>query len=268
MSPISSRKIVPPCGELEAPLAVADGAGEGAAHVAEQLGLEQLLGDRAAVHRHEQAAPRAGCCSGARARQLLAGAALAGDRAPCCRCPRPCSTISSTQRSARARADDVLEAVARAELALEQAVLGLAAGRARSPGRPGAAPRRGCAWSKGFSRYQKAPGAQRLDRGLGAAVAGDHDAGQVGLELVDLPHQLEAVDARACARRRAPGRAARRRRRAMRLARVARARDRVARRARGCARARVGTAPRRRSRGRASLADARASAGGEGGRRV
>ena len=44
ISPISSRKSVPPSRLLEQPALVRDGAGERAAHVAEQLGLEQALG--------------------------------------------------------------------------------------------------------------------------------------------------------------------------------------------------------------------------------
>jgi hypothetical protein len=57
ISPISSRKIVPPSATSNSPLLVAVGAGERAAHVAEQLRLEQRLGHRAAVDRDER--PRA-----------------------------------------------------------------------------------------------------------------------------------------------------------------------------------------------------------------
>ena len=55
ISPISSRNTVPVLGDLEQPLLVAVGAGEGAAHVAEELRFEQRLGQRAAVERHERA---------------------------------------------------------------------------------------------------------------------------------------------------------------------------------------------------------------------
>ncbi|MFN8096101.1 MAG: hypothetical protein U0599_28455 [Vicinamibacteria bacterium] len=65
-------------GLLEQALLVGDGAGEGAAHVAEQLRLEEPLRDRPAVDRHERplgprtvAVDRAGD-------ELLAGARLAG----------------------------------------------------------------------------------------------------------------------------------------------------------------------------------------------
>ena len=67
-------------GQLEAPLAVAHRAGEGAAHVAEQLALEQLARQRAAVDGHERpAAPRGARVDGA-GHHLLAGAALAGQQ--------------------------------------------------------------------------------------------------------------------------------------------------------------------------------------------
>ena len=47
---------------LESSLPRADGAGERAAHVAEQLGFEQRLGNRAAVERDEAMRRAAGCC--------------------------------------------------------------------------------------------------------------------------------------------------------------------------------------------------------------
>ena len=50
-SPISSRNSVPPLRGLEEAFAVFVGAGERALAVAEELGLEQLLGNGAAVDR-------------------------------------------------------------------------------------------------------------------------------------------------------------------------------------------------------------------------
>ena len=55
---------------LEPSLPVADRAGERAAHVAEQLGLEQRLRNRAAVERDEAVQRAAGCCGESRARPL------------------------------------------------------------------------------------------------------------------------------------------------------------------------------------------------------
>ena len=66
-------------GDLEAALARRDGAGERALLVAEQLALEQVGGDRAAVDRHERAlAARTEIMDGARD-DFLAGAGLAED---------------------------------------------------------------------------------------------------------------------------------------------------------------------------------------------
>ena len=66
-------------GQREAALLVGGGAGEGAAHVAEQLRLQQRLGDGRAVHLDQgHLALRAAVVDGAR-HQLLARARLAGD---------------------------------------------------------------------------------------------------------------------------------------------------------------------------------------------
>ena len=54
-------------GLLEAAAPLRLRAGEGAALVAEQLGLEQVLRDRRGVDRDEGLAPRAGCAGAARA---------------------------------------------------------------------------------------------------------------------------------------------------------------------------------------------------------
>ena len=67
-------------GLLEEALAVSGRAGEGAPAVAEELRLEQVFGDGAAVHGHERPLrPRALLVDGAR-HQLLAGARLAEDQ--------------------------------------------------------------------------------------------------------------------------------------------------------------------------------------------
>ena len=53
-SPISSRKSVPPSAASKRPAVRRGGAGEGALLVAEELALEQALGDRGAVDRDER----------------------------------------------------------------------------------------------------------------------------------------------------------------------------------------------------------------------
>ncbi len=122
MLSISSRNSVPPLGVFELAHALAAGAGEGACLVAEQLALDQRLGQAAAIERHEMLpAARAVVVQAAR-HQFLAGAGLAVDqhvgrvsrpasftvRRTCCICAeRPISTdwmpcqFSSASRSAR-----------------------------------------------------------------------------------------------------------------------------------------------------------------------
>ena len=67
-------------GLLEAPRPGGHRAGEGALHVAEQLGLEQGLGERAAVDGHERAARPGRAPVQLAGDQLLAGAGLADDQ--------------------------------------------------------------------------------------------------------------------------------------------------------------------------------------------
>ena len=98
----------PAVGELEATDAVRDSAGEGAALVAEHLALEEVLGDRAAVHRHEAA-----CCACRQPVQrgrdeLLARAALTRDEDRCVRRRHAPDDLEDGQH-ARMPADDALE---------------------------------------------------------------------------------------------------------------------------------------------------------------
>ena len=66
-------------GQLEPPLAHRDAPGEGAAHVAEQLGSISVAGS-AAQFTLTNGRPRARCDCGSRAKQLLAGAGLAEEQ--------------------------------------------------------------------------------------------------------------------------------------------------------------------------------------------
>ena len=80
ISPISSRKIVPWCGRLELADLLLGGAGERAFFVAEQLALQQRLGDGGTVEADERPlAARAGEMDGA-GDQLLARPAIAADQ--------------------------------------------------------------------------------------------------------------------------------------------------------------------------------------------
>ena len=78
ISPISSRKIVPPLGRFEFALALARGAGKSAFLMAEEFGFDQFGRKRGAVHRDELAfaAMRAPLVNSA-CDQFLAGARLA-----------------------------------------------------------------------------------------------------------------------------------------------------------------------------------------------
>ena len=70
--------------QLEPALAVGDRAGEGAAHVAEQLALDDGLGQRRAVHLDERAARPLAAVVDRLRHQLLAGAGLAQRSARWC----------------------------------------------------------------------------------------------------------------------------------------------------------------------------------------
>ena len=121
--PTSSRKSVPRCACSKRPDALADGAGERAAHVAEQLGLEQRLRQRAAVDRDEPlVAARAVVVDRARD-QLLAGAGLAVDQDRARRRGDRRQHLEQLAHDA-ALSDQPLEAVALLELRSQVRVLG------------------------------------------------------------------------------------------------------------------------------------------------
>ena len=93
MSPTSSRNRVPPCASSILPGVRLDRAGEGAALVAEQLGLEQVLGDGGAVDGDELA---------------LARRSSRGPRGPAVPCRCRCAPSSITDTSAVATRSIVL----------------------------------------------------------------------------------------------------------------------------------------------------------------
>ena len=114
---------MPRCASSNLPGLRADGAGERALLVAEELGLEQVLGNRRAVDRDKRAVgARAERVQRAR-EQLLAGAALAFEQ------HRRVGAGRALQRDRhllqlRVLADDLRRAAARGELLFEQDVLG------------------------------------------------------------------------------------------------------------------------------------------------
>src|SRR5439155_1207572 len=92
-------------GLLEVALPVADGAGEAALHVAEQLALEQLGRDSGHVDGHERSGgARAQAMDGAR-EQLLAGARFAGEQDGQRRAGRPAEVAEQRQHRRLARDD-------------------------------------------------------------------------------------------------------------------------------------------------------------------
>ncbi len=102
------------------------GVGEGPPNVAEELGFEQFLGNRPAVDGDEHPVRPAAVVVKGPGDQLLAGAALAGDQHGAVGICDLLDHVEDTPQS-RAGSDDVLEAVALVELALEDPVLGLEA---------------------------------------------------------------------------------------------------------------------------------------------
>src|SRR5579862_8667415 len=72
---------------LETALPVRDGSGERASHMPEELGLEQRLGNRAAVERDEALLPARARVVQRPSREFFAGAGLAGDE-HCAGCGR------------------------------------------------------------------------------------------------------------------------------------------------------------------------------------
>ena len=115
---------MPPSASANLPFLLRRRAGERAAHVAEQLRLEQRFRDRRAVHLDERhLALRAVVVDRARD-QLLAGAGLAGDEHRALRLARPAPPCWITSCIAPAAADDAVVVELGVALADQVAVLG------------------------------------------------------------------------------------------------------------------------------------------------
>ena len=107
---------MPPSASSKRPLRSCARVGEGAAHVAEHLALEQRRRDAAEVHLDERPARAPAVAVDGFGDQLLARAALAGDRAPRRRSARPGRSARRMRTQPRVLADEVAEVVARVEL--------------------------------------------------------------------------------------------------------------------------------------------------------
>ena len=79
ISPTSSRKIVPPFACSSQPGLVAVRVGEAAAHVAEQLGRQQRIGNAGAIDRHQRRTAPAALLVDELGDDFLSDAALAGN---------------------------------------------------------------------------------------------------------------------------------------------------------------------------------------------
>ena len=175
---------------LEPPDARADGAGEGAAHVAEQLGLQQRLGNRAAVERHERAASPQAVVVNRAGHQLLARACLAGDEHGAVGHRHGLEQLEEIAHRPAA-ADDPGEAVAAFELRPEVGVLG--------PQPPLLERRLECVEQlvelERLGDEIRGAALDCLDRILHRAVSGDHDADNVGVSRNRGLEHLAAIDA-------------------------------------------------------------------------
>ncbi len=155
---------------LEHSRAALDGAGEGALLVPEELALEQRLGQRAAVDRHEgPRRARAGPVDGAR-HDLLAHARLARDEHRACFVGDACDGLPHLGQVKAGARERVLRRVLRARDVAAQ-------------------PRqvqRSCEEVDGAEP-------QRLDRGADVRVAGVHDDGdRLGADGAQQPDPVEA----------------------------------------------------------------------------
>ncbi len=176
---------------LEPADAVADRAGERAAHVAEQLRLEQRLGNRAAVDRDELAAPPRAVVVNRARHQLLARAGLAADENRAARRRHRLEQLEQIAHRPRSP-DDAAEAVAPLELGAEVRVLGLQAPLLE----------RRVEHVEQFVELERLgdevgrTALDRLHRVLHGAVAGDDDADDVRIAGQGRLEHLPAVDAR------------------------------------------------------------------------
>ena len=188
MSPTSSRKIVPLWASSNLPICFSVAPVNEPLLVAEQLALDQLLGDRGAVHLDERLVPPVRVAVDGPGHQLLAHPALAGDEHGRVR-----------GRGAAHRVPDLLEGgaaahhpVAVVEDELQAAVL---LDEPLLPERVAGGDQDALAL-RGLLDEVPGPELHRLDRGLDRPVAGqDHHRGR-GVPLLEPLQDLEPVHLR------------------------------------------------------------------------
>ncbi len=178
----------PPVGQLELAFLGGEGAREGAPGMAEELALDELLGDGRAVDLDEGSGrPQALGVDGPR-HQLLAGAVLTEDQHP----PVAGGRLGDDASEGAEGGALPYHGVALLDLLLEGAVLRLEAPLAE---RVLDHEQRLLEGERLLDEVLGAH-AHRLDRGLDGAVAGDHDHRHLGIEGADAGQGLEPVHLR------------------------------------------------------------------------
>ena len=180
-------------GLLEAADAPGLGAGEGAALVAEQLALQQRLGNGGAVDGDERLVGAVAVLVEGAGDEFLAGAGLAADQHRDRGGGHPADFLVDVLHGAAAADEGETGGAGFAQLHRLGHALGVRHG--------------------GGDQVQQFLGLERLeqilegaelgglDGGFGGAVGGHHDDGQLGLGRVELGDQLQAVQARAASGR-------------------------------------------------------------------
>ncbi len=174
----------------EAP-ARAVGAGEGAAGVAEELALQQVLRNRRAVDRHERAAASRRLGVDGPGENLLAGAALAGEQhrgLELCRALDELQHLDHDVRGGddRPLSDDALDVPPQQRVLAAQAFAlpGLAQGQQRLGGR------------EGLREVVVGAPLHGFDGEIRAAMGRHQDQGGAGQPARQLRQKLEPIDAR------------------------------------------------------------------------
>jgi hypothetical protein len=177
-------------GGHEAPGLVADGAGEGAFDVAEQLGLEEGLGECAAAHFDERFVPSRRAVVDRPGEEGLAGAALAGHQDRGAAVGDGLDEVEDLEHLVVV-ADDVLEAEPEVELLLQGLVLedeGLLADGLLDRDADFVVDDR-------LREVVERAELDRLDGALDRAVARDHDGHDVGEAALEGAEEFGGLDA-------------------------------------------------------------------------
>ena len=192
MSPISSRKRVPPEASRKRPARDGHRSGEGPALVAEELALQQIARDRRRVHRHEgSVGAGAGRVDGAR-HQLLSGAALAGDQHGHVPGRHPADGLEDLQHRGRLPHQLPAGKTAAAHFAAQLRHLALEVAGAQHLGGQGL----DLVDAEGLDQVVQGPALHRLDGVVeGVLRRDDHHRGVEPLAL-DLIQQLQAAGRR------------------------------------------------------------------------